>query len=118
MMWRRLTLIRAGLIVVDENLPHPFVPHMHKIKHFSFRSLKRFVDITIIITLRFYVRFVNFVKNQYSKLRIKIMSMSQENPDGNGLLKKEANKVLKVLSEYKNKISRMKKNIYEEEKNM
>jgi hypothetical protein len=84
-------------------------------KSISFKGLKRFIDVSILIILRLYVKFINFLKNQYGKLKMKIKSMSQESRDGSGLLNREANKVLRVVSEYKNKISRMKKNIVEEE---
>jgi hypothetical protein len=118
MIWRRLALVRSGSIVVEENLPHPFIPELHKIKRLSFKGLKKLLDIIIIIALRLYVKLVNFLKNQYGKIKMKIRSMSQENRDGSGLLNREANKVLKVVSEYKNKIHRMKKNIVEEEKKL
>ena len=119
MMWHRLVLIRAGTIVVEENLPHPFVPDIHKVKQLTFKGLRKTADVTILMTLRSYVKLLNLAKVQYNKIQLKIRNMSKENPDGNGLLKKEANKFLKVISEYKHKISRMKRNIHEEEeKNM
>ncbi len=112
-------LVRNGYIVVDENVPHPFIPDIHNIKQVAFKWFRRMLNIVILVTLRIYVKLVNLVKEQYNKIRLRVISsMSQENPDGNGLLKKEANKFLKVVSEYKHKITRMKRNIHEEEKKL
>ena len=119
MLGRKVMLVRNGYIVVDENVPHPFIPDIHNVKQATFRGLRRTVNIAILVTLRIYVKLVNLAKGQYNKIRLKVISsISQENPDGNGLLKKEANKFLKVVSEYKHKITRMKRNIHEEEKKL
>ncbi|MBP6060689.1 MAG: hypothetical protein KA515_01640 [Candidatus Pacebacteria bacterium] len=118
MIWQKLAMVRNGLIVIEENLPHPFVPDIHKLRHITFKGFKGFLGIILVVTLRVYVKSLNFFKNIYRKLKIAILNFSQSNRNNDSLLKQETNKFLRVIAEYKHKISRMKHSIIEEEKKL
>ena len=115
MIGRKLALVRGGHIV-EENRPHPLTPDLRKAKHFTFWSIKMVLDIIILIILKIYVKSSNFFKNQHRKVQMGIRALKQKNQN-NILLNKEHNKFLKVMSDYKAKISAMKHKIHEEEKN-
>ncbi len=116
MIGRKLALVRNGNVVVEENRPYQFVPDFDKLRQALMDGLKKLVKLVVFITLKLYVKFSNFLKNKYSELRTRIKNMRHKNQGSSSLLGTETNKFLKVIGEYKNKISQMKDDINEEEK--
>jgi hypothetical protein len=117
MLKRKLTLIANGHTVKIQHA-HPFVPDLQKIKHITFKSTKRFGYVTLFITLRFFIKSSNFIKTK-SKIIIKELKnkfrKNKENYADEIIEKKEVSKYLKVISEYKDKIRKIKDVIKEEE---
>ena len=120
MIMRKLVLVKNGKVEHREH-SHPFVPDLQKIKHSTFRNIKKYEHLTLVMILRFYVRFLNFLKYTYQELKIKIKKMINKNKNGSAkdsAEKQEISKFLKIISEYKQKIRNIKHRVTEEEEGL
>ena len=117
MISRKLILVRNGQ-TVNIRHPHPFVPDLVKIKYFIFKGIKRVGYAVVFLTLRFFIKFSNFIKNRGKILTRELKEKFKRN-NGNLLdetmQKKEVSRYLKVISEYRSKIRTIKHKIKEEE---
>jgi len=109
-------LVKSGVIVVDESIPHPFTPDIYKAKYFTVKGSKKLLYISTFMSLRVYVNLINFTKKNWSALKIKVQNLNRKNHIDNLSSGKEVNKFLRVVSDYKKKISIMKRRIDQEEK--
>lgn len=116
MIGRKVMLVRSGHIVVEESIPHPFIPDIDKAKLQTLHGLKKLLHLTTFVTLRAYVKISNVIKKGYSEAKIKIQNLNRKNHIDNLSSRKEVSKFLKVITNYKRKISIMKNRIDEEEK--
>ena len=115
MIGKKVAWVRDRHIVVKENQTNPLAPDLQKIQNTALDGLKNLGKLVIFTILKIYVKLGNFLKNKYSELKTKIKNLKNQNQTNSGLLGIETNKFLKVVSEYKNKLSKMKNNIDEEE---
>ncbi len=117
MIGRKLAPVRNGQVAQSEH-SHPFVPELQKIKHFSYESVRKYEHIILVAVVRLYVRFSNFLKYTYGELKTKIKDIRKKR-NGNATegTKQEPNKVLKMISEYKQRVRHIKHKIVEEEEN-
>ncbi len=112
----KLALVRNGHTIKIEH-SHPFVLDLQKMKHLTLRGVKRFGYLALFVTIRFFVKSSNSIKNT-SKIVLKEL---QEKFGGNKnslneiTEKKEVSKYLKIIGEYRQKIKEMKHKIKEEE---
>jgi hypothetical protein len=117
MIWRELVLVRNGQVAIAQH-SHPFVPELQKIKHLTFKNVKRFGYMTVFVTLRFFIRSSNFIKTK-SKILLEELKKIIKKSNGQSLdetaEKKEISKYLKIISEYRQKIRKIKHRIKEEE---
>ena len=117
MIWRELVLMRSGQVMIM-NHQHPFVLDLQKIKRITFKSIKRFIYVTLYVIFRFFIRFSKFIKTM-SKIFIKELKYkfkkNKNNLSREIAEKKEASKYLRVISEYRYKIRQIKHRIKEEE---
>lgn len=117
MISRKLAIVRNGQVVHREH-SHPFVPELKKIKDITFNGLKKLGYALIFITLRFFIKFSNFIKTK-GILIIANLKNKLKKRNGNNLNteteKKEVSKYLKIIGEYQQKIRKMKYKIKEEE---
>ena len=112
----KLVLIRNGQVIKAQH-SHPFVPELQKIKHLTFKNAKKFGYATLLETLRFFIKSSNFIKTN-SIILIKEIKNKLKNKDSSTdetIEKKEVSKYLRVISEYRQKIRKMKHRIKEEE---
>ena len=120
MMWRKLILIRSGEISnAGETLLQ--VPYIEEAKHLTIKNIKRYAYITLVAIIRLSVRSENFFKLKYQNLKDKIRNIKMNKKghlNGNPENKQEVNKFLKMVSEYKQKIRKIKHKIKEEEGNL
>jgi len=116
MIGRKLVLVRNGQIISGEH-SHPFVPDIHRIKHLTRESLKRYSYLTLVEIIRMYVRTVNWTKNKYKEWMIRIENMQRQSSKEINE-QHEGNKFLKIISDYKNKVREIKHKITEEEENL
>lgn len=119
MIGRKLALIKNGQILESYDV-HPFIPDFHKVRSLSIESLKKYGHLSIVSTLRFYIRSTNILKSKYNEVKIKINDLRNRNTTLNTVLsdKKQISKFLKIISEYKHKIREIKHKIHEEEKSL
>ncbi|MFA5095352.1 MAG: hypothetical protein WC447_01685 [Candidatus Paceibacterota bacterium] len=117
MIWRELVLVRNGQVATAQH-SHPFVPELQKIKHLTFKNIRRLGYLTIFVTLRFFIKSSNFLKITskmlLEELKNKLKKNKNSSLDGT-IEKKEVSKYLRIISEYQQKIRKMKHKIKEEE---
>jgi hypothetical protein len=117
MIWRELVLVRSGQVAMAQHA-HPFVPELQKIKHLTFKGVKRFGYVMLFVTLRFFIKSSNFTKTT-SKIVLEEIKNKLRKNKNNRMdeinTKKEISGYLKVISDYRQKIRKMKHKIKEEE---
>lgn len=117
MIGRKLALVGDGANL-DKDYTHPFVSDLQRLKHFAVDGLHKYGHLSVVLILRFYVKFSNFLKLQYEEIKIKLADLNKKNgKNGDPVEKVEVSKFLKLVSEYKNKIREIKHKIHEEENN-
>jgi hypothetical protein len=83
-------------------------PFLEEWKHLTVKNLKKHSYAALVVTIRYYVRSSNLLKN-------KIKNIRNKNTNGDTARKREASGFLKMISEYKHKIRKIKRKIKEEE---
>jgi hypothetical protein len=89
-----------------------------EVKNTISRNLKKYGQIIIFVSLRIYILSVHNLKQHYFRLAEKIKKIIRQNfqrADKDPLEKQEVSKFLKVVSEYRQKIKKMKRRIKAEE---
>ncbi|OGI79494.1 hypothetical protein A3F19_02135 [Candidatus Nomurabacteria bacterium RIFCSPHIGHO2_12_FULL_37_29] len=115
MIGRKLVLLQNGQTLERKEISFK-IPHLEKIKHLTVKNMKKYGHMSLVTTLRFYVRSMNLLKNKYEETKIKIKNFNtRKDSNGNGAEKVEVSKFLKMISEYKHKIRAIKQKIHEEE---
>lgn len=114
MIGRKLVMLQNGKVISGEKVLLE-IPYIKEIKHITIKNIKKHHHAGLVATIRFYVRFSNFLKNKYQEAKIKIKNRNKESHIGSE--KKEISKFLKIISEYKHKIREIKHKIKKEEEN-
>jgi hypothetical protein len=121
MVSRKLSLVRGGHdIPVNRGGAIFEFYSIDSVKYHAGRHTKKLGRIMVIVVLRLYVRSSIFLKNKYRVAKIKVKNSFNGNSDSeneNTPGKQEASKFLKMISDYKQRISRIKHRIKEEEEN-
>jgi hypothetical protein len=114
-----LTLKQAeGPLAHSEESFFAEVVDWEKIKQSSVKNFKKGVHILIWIILRTYILSLNFLNKKRKALGKKIkekLSSPHKHQEGISTEVKEPSKYLKIISEYRQKIKRLKRQIKEEE---
>lgn len=114
---RKMLLAGNGQIMHKE-YEHPFVPDFERLKKFTWNSTKKIGHLSLVTTLRIYIKSSNMIKARYNRVRAQMNKASRKN---GGVVdpaqKAEASKFLKMMSDYKQKIRDIKHRIHEEENN-
>lgn len=117
MVSRKLVVVRNNQTMNMQH-SHPFVEEIQKIKHLTFKSSKKIGYVVIFVTLRFFIKSSNLVKTK-SKVFVKELQnkfkKNTNSPSGETIEKKESSNYLKVISEYRQKIRKIKHIIKKEE---
>ena len=113
MIGRKLILLKRGQIESVEKIPFE-IPNSEEVRHFAVKNTKRYGYLTLVLILRFSVQSSNLLKHKYEKIKIKIKNMTNKYFPQK---EKEVSKFLKMVSDYKNKIAKIRDKIIEEEKN-
>ena len=116
MLGRKVMLVREGYIVVEESIPHPFIPDINKVKYLTFKGLKKLLYTVTFLVIQAYVKAINFTKKVWNTVKIRFQEMTRENHIDNLSSQKESNKFLRVITDYKKKITVMKNRIDASEK--
>lgn len=93
------------------------IPSMEEIKFITVKKFRKYGYILLVITLRFYVKSSNFLKNKYNltKEKTKAVLNKYMRTKENNIEAKEVSGFLKTISEYKQKIGKIKHRIKKEE---
>lgn len=112
---RKLFLLEKGVLSDIEERPFG-IPHADKIKIYTINNIKKIAHITLIITIRLYVKSVNILRNKWSDIKSAIENKYDyinHNRD-----QREISKFLRIIGEYKTKIREIKHRIHEEEQEL
>ncbi len=115
MIGRKVMLVRIGYLVVPESLPHPFIEDIDKVKYSALRGSKKVLHMGTFMIVRVYVKISNFIKKGYQNIKIKAQRFYHGNSMDSLSSQKEVNKFLRVVTDYKKKISAIKSRIDQEE---
>ena len=113
MLSRELVLIRNGKVAHTEH-SHPFVAELQTIRELTLQSGKKLGYLAVFMTLKFFIKSSNSLKN-ISKGVMEELKKDFEGNLNETNEKREPSKYLKIISEYQQKIRRMKHKIKEEE---
>ena len=115
MLGYKLALIRSGKVVPAKHI-HPFVPEIQKIKHLTFKNAKIYEHLALVAIVKFSIQFSNFLKKSYKAIKIRVGDIINKDKDRlSQLEKREVNKFLKMISDYKDKVRHIKHRIEKEE---
>ncbi len=110
----KLVLLRNGQVVRVQH-SHPFVADLEKIKVLTIKNSKRAGYVVVFVTLRFFIKSSNSIKTISKELKNKIKSKFNKNTTIEQIEKKGVSNYLKVISEYRQRIKRIKHIIKKEE---
>jgi hypothetical protein len=112
MIGRKLMVLQEGVVVHhNENL---LKDSYEEWKRSVAKNFKKYSYLGLVATIRFYIHSLNFAKKQYEVVKIKAKDMIAKKSKNNDK-KIEPNKFLKMISEYKHKIRKIRHQIKEEE---
>lgn len=114
MVGRKIIFIRSGQVAKTEHF-HPFVPDLQKIKSLAYKNIRRYGYLALVTVIRYYVLFSNFIRVRWNELSGIIKKTLIRNKSTKTDGPKEVSTFLKVISEYKHKISVIKHKIKKEE---
>lgn len=115
MIMKRVFLIRAGSrIIINDD---PYLPPVHEVKHIFVKNTRQYSLIIISIILRTSIRTYIILKRKGNEIARKIINKYNKSTAKLAPEKREVNRFLKGISEYKNKIKNLKEKIIEEELN-
>ena len=86
-----------------------------KLKNSIIKNGKKFIHILIWITLRTYILSLNFINKKRTEIALKIRNKFNKNNTENTEEAKEPSKYIKMISEYRHKIRKIKHKIKQEE---
>lgn len=119
MIGKKLILLKEGQLTVRENFEIE-VPNFQEVKYIAVKNTKKHGYIILVESIRFSIKSSSFLKHVFKKLTNKINSIIKKY-----ILKKEKEEEIKVrevsgflkmISDYKQKIRKIKHQIKEEEK--
>jgi hypothetical protein len=114
MIGRKLAMIQNGEVQISEET-FLKVPYFEEWKYVTIKNIRKHSYNVLVATVRFYIRSSSYLKNKYLEVKIKIVDIYKRNSDGDSGEKREVSKFLKLISEYKHKIRKIKHKIKEEE---
>jgi hypothetical protein len=115
MIGRKLVLLQNVEVVHHYDAEEIFKDSLEDLKHASIKHFKRYSYRGLVATVRLYVHFTNFLKNLYEATKFKIAEMWEKKAKKNGVEKREVSGFLKMISDYKHKIRKIRRQIKEEE---
>ena len=89
------------------------LPYLTEVKKKTVQNIKKHGYVTLVTTLRWYIRVTNFLKFKYEAVKTKIKNIRGANKVDSE--RKEISKFLKIIGDYKQKIKEIKHRIRNEE---
>jgi hypothetical protein len=115
MIGRKLVMLPNGQ-VLERDEAFLKISSLEELKHITIKNIKKHGYTGLVATIRFYIRGTNLLKNKYQEVKIKIKNISGKKLSEDET--REVNGFLKMISEYKHKIRKIKHKIKEEEENL
>ncbi len=116
MIGRKLVLLKNGQIHITEDATFE-IPYLKEARHLTITNVKKYEHIALVLIVKFYLQFSNFLKNKYRELKDKIHNIHiNKYPNGELKEKIEASKLIKTVSSYTHRIKKIKQKIKEAEK--
>jgi hypothetical protein len=116
MVGKKLIMVQDGQVLVP-NKAEFFLntEYLKEFKRTAIKNTKKHGYLLLVEIIRSYFRSVNFLKNKYSELKNKIKELCQRRQKNTHGEKRKENSFLKVISEYKDKIKKIKEQVEKEE---
>ncbi|MDQ3075531.1 MAG: hypothetical protein M3Q34_00145 [bacterium] len=118
MIVRKLVVLKNRQILNTGKFTHDFaieVPDFEEVKGAAQKNLKKYSYEALVATLRVYILSTNLLKNKYKIAKERIQKIKRGGKANLIVEPKEENKFLKMMSDYKRKIKKIKKKIKQEE---
>lgn len=117
MIGRKFILLKNGSLVSAEEKFSIKIPNLHEVKYITTKSTKKYGFIALVIILRSYILSVHTIKKTYKKSKHKIKELHKKYlPQKQREVEpKEVSGFLKKVSDYKQKIRKIKHQIKAEE---
>jgi ABC-type glutathione transport system ATPase component len=116
MIGRKLVLLQNGEVVHNYDAEEIFKDSLEDLKYTSIKHLKKYSYRGLVAMVRFYVHSANFLKRNYEETKIKIKEIYQKKVKKEVVTeKREVSGFLKMISDYKHKIRKIRRQIKEEE---
>ena len=112
---RRLAKIQSGHVFTYREKSLEEVDHLEVLKNITIQSIRYLSYKGLVETIRLYVKTANFLKKHYQNIENKLKERHERRLSKNGAEKTEPNKFLKMVSDYKHKIRKIKRQIKKEE---
>lgn len=117
MIGRKLVMLRNGQIKVDEDIEIS-IPDLDELKDVSMKSAKKYGYLFIFEIIKFYVKSSNLLKNVYKEVKVKVKNVHDKYFPKEEKENNKNSKFIKMISDYKHKIRKIKHEIIEEEKKL
>lgn len=114
MIGRKLLMLQNGQLVQTEEVDFN-TPYFEEWKHHAIRNIKKHGYNVLVITIRLYFRFSNFLRNIYAEIKNGLKKIYSKKLRENPSEKKEVSRFLKMIADYKKKVRLIKQRVKEEE---
>jgi hypothetical protein len=113
MIGRKLVILGDGQVLHKNAIWKD--SYLEEWKHSFIMNSKKYGYVGLVASVRAYVHFVNFLKRKYAVLKTKIAHVLDKRLKKGEVQKREVSGFLKMISEYKHKIRKIRHQINEEE---
>jgi hypothetical protein len=114
MIGRKLSLLHNGQAAFYKNENVSEDPILEAWKHETMEGVKKYSYAGLVAIVRIYVHSSNYLKIRYQELKLRIKNRFGKKAEDEEV-EKEASKFLKMISDYKHKIRKIRRQIKEEE---
>ena len=115
MIGRKLVLLKNGSMIVSEEIPME-IPYVKELRHITIKNIKKYGHMSVVTTLRMYIRSSHILKKNYQNIKEQVKErIAKSRINNTSGEKREVNKFLKMVGDYKHKIREIKHKIKEEE---
>ena len=119
MIGRKLMLLRSGEINVTHAGEFIESEYIDEIKDATIQNIKKHSYTGVVVMVRLYVKFTNFLKSQWENLKTRVDNAYEKFLSTESGETREVSKFLKMVSDYKRKLREIKHKVKkEEEKNL
>ena len=113
MISKKIILLRKNELITENSFSVQ-IPNLQEIGHLTVKNSRKYGYILLVKSVRSYVLSINFLKKEYIKIKNSTKKYIPHKKFKS--IEKKDSKFLKVISDYKHKIKRIKEKIEEEER--